>query len=80
MPVPVDAPATDLLEKKGCQGAQTNAGPGAILRHRGADQAADATAGPEFAVTRDPWWLYAMLLAGALLAVASMAGHVWTSP
>lgn len=26
---------------------------------------------------RDPWWLYAMLVACILLALASMVGHVW---
>jgi len=28
-------------------------------------------------MTRDPWWLYAMIGVGALMALASMAGHVW---
>ncbi len=28
-------------------------------------------------MTRDPWWLYALLIAGVLLTLASMAGHVW---
>lgn len=31
----------------------------------------------EPAMMRDPWWLYAMLVAGILLTLASMAGHVW---
>ncbi len=30
-------------------------------------------------MTRDPWWLYAMIIAGILLALTSAVGHVWQS-
>lgn len=28
-------------------------------------------------MTRDPWWLYVLIVSGLLLTLASMAGHVW---
>jgi hypothetical protein len=28
-------------------------------------------------MTRDPWWLYVLLISGALLALSSAGLHLW---